>query len=90
MSLYAYMVVEYDYSDSTYDVLFHEKKYTKEEFQKICNEAREKAEIIIDRHYWGFMQEFERILKEEYGFKEIDILEYDTNDKKVRIYGDVE
>lgn len=89
-ALYCYMVSFYNYSDSEFIPIFHEKKYTKEEFQKICNEIKAKIlEAQENVWSWQYPDRFIEYAK-EYGFKEIDVLEVETIGFKVTTYGCME
>lgn len=89
-ALYCYMVSFYNYSDSEFLPIFHEKKYTKTEFQTICNEIKEKIRKNEDNKWdWDYPNTFLKYA-EEYGFKDIDILEVETIGYKVTTYGDIE
>ena len=85
-ALYCYMVSFYEYSDSEFLPLFHEKKFTKEEFQEITNEIRKKIKNNENNKWqWSYPATFIKYAK-EYGFKEVDILEVDTVSYKVTTY----
>lgn len=89
-ALYCYMVSYYCYSDSEFLPIFHEKKYTKEEFQEICNEIKEKIQKNENNKWcWDYPHTFLKYA-EEYGFQDIDILEVETIDYKVTTYGCIE
>ena len=82
------MVSFYNYSDSEFYPIFHEKKYTKKEFQEICNKIFKEIRENENRKWtWAYPSEFIRIAK-KYGFKDIDVLEVDTIDGKVKTYGE--
>lgn len=89
-ALYCYMVSFYNYSDSEFLPIFHERKFTKKEFQDIVNEIKQK---IKDHEHskwdWTYPDTFLEYAK-EYGFKDIDILEVDTISFRVTTYGDIE
>ena len=88
-ALYCYMVSFYNWSDSDFRPIFHEEKFTKEEFQEICNEIKKKIENNEDNKYeWGYPSTFMKYAR-EYGFIDIDVLEVDTMNFKVRNYGDL-
>ena len=85
-ALYCYMVSFYEYSDSEFIPIFHEQKYTKEEFQNICNEIKAKI-LKANENVWSWQYPSKFIeYAEEYGFKEVPILEVDTIDFKVSTY----
>ena len=89
-ALYCYMVSFYNYSDSEFIPIFHEKKFTKEEFQKICIEISDKIqENECKKWRWEYPDTFAKYAK-EYGFQEIDVLEVDTISFKVTTYGEME
>lgn len=86
-ALYCYMVSFYDWSSSEFAPIFHEKKFTEEEFQEICNEIKLKVESNEDNKYdWEYPSTFLKYAK-EYGFRDIDVLEVVTENFKVRTYG---
>lgn len=84
MALYCYMISIYAYSDSEYKPIFHENKYSKKEFENICKQIQEK----ITSHWsgWDYQRQFIEIAISEFGFKDLNILEFDVNDRKVREY----
>ena len=85
-ALYCYMVSFYEYSDSEFWPMFHEKKFTKEEFQEIANEIRKKIKNNENNKWqWSYPSTFIKYAK-EYGFQEVDILEVDTVSYKVSTY----
>ena len=89
-ALYCYMVSFYNYSDSEFQPIFHEKKFTKEEFQTICNEIHKKIKKNENNKWtWDYPDTFIKYAK-EYGFHDIDVLEVDTINFKVTTYGDLE
>ena len=89
-ALYCYMVSFYEYSDSSFQPIFHTKKYTKEEFQKICDEIKDKIRKAQENVWsWQYPDRFIEYAK-EYGFQEVPILEVETIDFKVRTYGALE
>ena len=47
-ALYCYMVSFYNYSDSEFLPIFHERKFTKKEFQDISNEIKQKIKDMIE------------------------------------------
>ena len=55
-ALYCYMVSFYNYSDSEFLPIFHEKKFTKEEFQKISTEIAKKYKITNIKNGDGIIQ----------------------------------
>ena len=89
-ALYCYMVSFYNYSDSEFLPIFHERKFTKKEFQDIANEVKQKIKDNENNKWdWDYPSTFLKYAK-EYGFKDIDILEVDTINFKVATYGDLE
>ena len=89
-TLYCYMVSFYNYSDSEFLPIFHEKKFTKEEFQRIATEIQKKIkDNETNKWTWSYPDTFLEYAK-EYGFKEIDVLEVDTTNFKVTTYGEIE
>ena len=86
-ALYCYMVSFYNYSDSEFLPIFHEKKFSKKEFQEICNKIKMKINDNENKKWtWDYPYTFVKYAK-EYGFKDIDVLEVDTIDFKVTTYG---
>ena len=89
-ALYCYMVSFYNYSDSEFLPIFHERKYTKKEFQDIAKEKKKKIKDNEHKKWdWSYPSTFLKYAK-EYGFKDIDILEVDTINFKVTNYGKLE
>ena len=87
-ALYCYMVSFYNYSDSEFLPIFHEKRFTKQEFQEICNEIKKKMRENQENQWaWAYPDTFLRYAK-EYGFREVDVLEVETIDYKVTSYGE--
>lgn len=65
-------------------LLSHEEKFTREEFQKICNEI--KSKVMENEHNgcgWDCPDVFLKYA-EEYGFKSVDILEIAKIDWYIR------
>ena len=90
-ALYCYMISYYNYSDSEFYPIFHEKKFTKQEFQDICNQIRNEITDNEDRKWrWCYPDEFMRIATSKFGFKDIDVLECDAISYKVTSYGEIE
>ena len=84
------MVSFYNYSDSEFLPIFHERKFNKKEFQDIANQIQEKIkDNEHNKWVWDYPNTFLKYAK-EYGFKDIDILEVDTLSFKVTRYGDIE
>ena len=91
MALYCYMLSFYDYSDSEFLLVFHEKKFTKEEFQEICNKVTKIIEENENKKWkWNYPSEYLKVLIHEFGFQDVDILECDTINGKVTTYGEME
>lgn len=89
-ALYCYMVSFYNYSDSEFIPIFHEKKFTKKEFQEICNEIQMKINDNENKKWtWEYPSTFVEYAK-EYGFRDIDVFEVDTISFKVTTYGKYE
>ncbi len=67
---YIYELTAHEYSDFTYWLLTHEKKYTEEEFKTIVKEADSK----IKRHWndWRYINDLLSILGQQYGFKTVN------------------
>ena len=69
--------------------IFHENKYTHEEFDKICQEAKEKAknprDYINTKEYSIYV--LYHVLIEEYGFKGLNdkVLSFNLNDCKTKL-----
>ena len=87
MALYCYMLSFYNYSDSEFVPVFHEKKFTKEEFQEICNKAFEQIRENEKKKWrWSYPDKLLKVLTEDFGFQDVDILECDTIHGKVTTY----
>lgn len=52
------------------EILMHEKKYTKDEFQLLCKETMNKSR---DEFKEVILYHVTKILKRDYGFKELEI-----------------
>lgn len=66
---YIYELTAYEYSDFTYWLVSHEKKYTKEEFKAILEEAASK--INTDTSAYSYIPDLLSILGQQYGFRSV-------------------
>ena len=82
--LYVYMISIYEYSDSEFTPLFNKKKYSEQEFTSICNEIKNRITDNLDD--FDFKREFIKIAVNEYGFQELDILEFNVSERNVDYY----
>lgn len=55
------------------EILVHEEKYTKEEFENICNEAKEKCRKEFNE---VLLYDMVKVLKRDYNFVELEISEF--------------
>lgn len=67
--MYIYEIQAYDYSNFSYWLISHEKKYTKEEFKKICEEADKKIKTKFTD--WNYVSDLISMLCQQYGFKSV-------------------
>ena len=84
MALYIYMISIYEYGDSEFTPIFHKEKYNIEEFTCICNEIKNK--ITTDLDEFDFKREFIKIAINEYGFQELNVLEFNVSEMNVNHY----
>ena len=97
--MFIYFVNYYNWSDSVYYPVFHEKEYGKEEFKNICNEVSSK---VIEKFHqdnedlnligvgiskYDLLDGIVDMLCSDYGFVRIDILSYDIEDQIVDAHG---
>lgn len=68
--MYVYELTAFEYSDFSYWLLSHEKKYSEEEFKAIVREADSK--IKKNCHEWGYINDLISILGQQYGFKSVE------------------
>ena len=71
--LFVYEIQAIAYSDFQHHILLHEKEFSKIEFRKMIEKARQKAKQIADKSFntwlrYNYPDNFIRILKEDYGF----------------------
>ena len=84
MALYMYMISVYQWDDSEFTPIFHEKKYTANEFKDICNEIKKKIDNELDE--LTFQEEFIKIAINEYGFKKLNVLEFNISNMTIELY----
>ncbi|WP_298523580.1 hypothetical protein [uncultured Methanobrevibacter sp.] len=90
--MYCYILTHWNYEDSMLLPVFHEKKYSMEEFDKICQEAREKS--IRLNPYTDTIEctiyDLYHALIEEYGFKSLNdkVLSFNVNENMVTLLKD--
>lgn len=84
MALYMYMISVYQWDDSVFTPLFHEKKYTSEEFKDICNGIKNEIDNELDE--LTFQEEFIKIAINEYGFKKLNVLEFNISNMTIELY----
>lgn len=87
MSLYCYIITYHAWEDSQFCPVFHDKKFTKEEFDKLCKEAYEQLkheDSLALGHYYAYAIEIANYLVENYGFKLLNekLIVFNTNDVK--------
>ena len=71
--MFVYEIQAFAYSDFEHHILLHEKEFSKIEFRKMIEKARQKAKKIAEESFDNFLRysypyNFIRILKEDYGF----------------------
>ena len=84
MALYMYMISVDQWEDSVFTPLFHEKKYTSEEFKDICNGIKNEIDNELDE--LTFQEEFIKIAIKEYGFKKLNVLEFNISNMTIELY----
>lgn len=88
--MYIYMVSIYEYSDSEFTPIFHKEKYNEQEFKNICNEIISKIPKELTQSLAfndsDLKREFIKIAIAEYGFQELDILEFNVSERNVDYY----
>ena len=89
MNMYCYILTYWDYEDSMLLPIFHENKYSVEEFDKICQQAKEKAKSPRDynnRKEYS-IYELYHVLIDEYGFKSLNnkVMSFNLNDCKTKL-----
>ena len=88
--MYIYMVSIYEYSDSEFTPIFHKEEYNEQEFKNICNEIISKIPKELTQSLAfndsDLKREFIKIAIAEYGFQELDILEFNVSEKNVDYY----
>ena len=67
--MYVYELTAYEYSDFTYWLLAHEKKYSEEEFKAIVAEADSK--IKTEWIHSNYVSDLISMLCQQYGFKSV-------------------
>lgn len=73
--MFIYEIQAFAYSDFEHHILLHEKKFSKIEFRKMIEIARQKAKAKseqVDDFYWryAYPENFIKFLKEDFGFME--------------------
>ena len=71
--MFVYEIQAFAYSDFEHHILLHEKEFSKIEFRKMIEKARQKAKKIAKESFDNFLRysypyNVIRILKEDYGF----------------------
>lgn len=88
--MFVYEIQAFAYSDFMHHVLLHEKEFSKVEFRKMIEKARQKAKKIADESFntwlrYNYPMNFIKILKEDYGFVDskhmVGYVGCDFNDK---------
>lgn len=67
--MYIYELQAFDYSNFSYWLLSHEKKYSEKEFQEIVKEAHSK--IKKSRRDRGYINDLISVLGQKYGFRSV-------------------
>ena len=81
MSLYCYVVHLFNWDGAAIQLLFHEKKYSRDEFYDICRQIDNIVGLEGDEYL--DLEDFIDIAKKEFGFKRLEIYQYDILDSKV-------
>ena len=71
--MFVYEIQAFAYSDFEHHILLHEKEFSKIEFRKMIEKARQKAKKIAEESFdnclrYSYPYNVIRILKEDYGF----------------------
>ena len=84
--MYCYVLTYWCYEDSMLLPIFHEDKYSIEEFEGICQKANEKAKMTnpYTDNKESTIYDVYHILIDEYGFESLDdkVLSFNLNDSK--------
>lgn len=89
--MYCYILTYWNYEDSMLLPIFHENKYSLEEFDKICQDAKEKAKSLHDYDTKEYsIYALYHVLIEEYGFKSLNdkVLSFNINDNQTNLLKD--
>ena len=90
--MFVYFVNYFNWSDSVYYPVFHEKEFSKSEFKEVCDEVASKVIENIHQHNedlnlrdvsiskFDLLDGIVEMLCSEYGFVRIDVLAYDIED----------
>ena len=90
--MYCYILTYWNYEDSMLLPIFSENNYSMEEFNQICQEAKEKSKKLNSLSYedeysiYGLYH----TLIDEYSFKSLDdkVLSFNINDEKTSLLKD--
>ena len=84
MPLYCYMITFYEWEDSEFCPIFHEKKFTEKEFHKLCKEAYEKTKRVYTKSVVCYADDIAEYLIRNYGFTYLEktLLAFNVNDVK--------
>lgn len=84
MALYMYMISVDQWEDSEFTPIFHKEKYNAEEFTSICNGIKNEIDNELDE--LTFQEEFIKIAINEYGFKKLNVLEFNISNMTIELY----
>lgn len=87
MPLYCYMITFYDWEDSEFCPIFHEKKYSEKEFNKLCKEAYEHVKYtskLNEKYEYAYANAVADYLVKNHGFALLEekLITFNTNDIK--------
>lgn len=90
--MYCYILTYWIYEDSMLLPIFNERKYSMDEFNQICQEAKEKSKkqnSLSDEDEYSIYELYHTLI-DEYSFKSLDdkVLSFNINDENVNLLKD--
>lgn len=87
--MYCYILTNWSYEDSMLLPIFNERKYSMDEFNQICQEAKEKSKklnSLSDEDEYSIYDLYHMLI-DEFGFKSLDdkVLSFNINDEKASL-----
>ena len=97
MPLYCYVITYYEWESQEHVPIFHERKFTKEEFERICRYAYVKTKndwLKTHNYFYPNSDTVVEFLVKHYGFVKLDntLVIFNVNDGKcgLRHDGDID